>query len=149
MIKQSVNEIKWSSLLAMTRALVLCISNFWYGARKVTGTFEKRAPRLRCTGVKNIFLSKIGSGFGEPGYTCQSSPGPIYSFDQPFSETLVPEALRFSPTLGKSCIETTVGLKDDDPGKRSSVTLGRVKNCIWCPFKRIDMYYAPNIRDQL
>ena len=98
---------------------------------------------------KICFLSNIGSGFGEPGYTSQSSPGPIYSFYQPFSQTLLPEALRFSPTLRKSCRETTVGLKDDNPEKRSSVTLGRVKNCIWCPFKRIDMYYAPDIRNQL
>ena len=58
--------------------------------------------------MKNIFfLSKIGSGFGESGYTSQSSPVPIYSFDQPFSQTLVPEALRFSQP-------TTLGGREDN-----------------------------------
>ena len=67
MIKLSVNETKWSSLLARTGALILYISiwifdfgpvklpglsrnwplisgylNTWFGTRKVTGTFEKR-----------------------------------------------------------------------------------------------------------
>ena len=41
MIKLSVNETKWSSLLARTLAPILYIS---IRARKVTGTFEKRAP---------------------------------------------------------------------------------------------------------
>ena len=69
MIKLSVNETKWSSLLAGTRALILyiSISIFDFGARKVTGTFEKRAPGLK-KGVENDFFGlKIGSGFGEPG----------------------------------------------------------------------------------
>ena len=48
MTNLSVNETKRSSLLARTRALILYISNFdlnvCFRARKVTGTFEKRAP---------------------------------------------------------------------------------------------------------
>ena len=48
MINLSVNETKRSSLLAKTRAFILYISNFdlnvCFRARKVTGTFEKRAP---------------------------------------------------------------------------------------------------------
>ena len=45
MIKLSVNETKWSSLLARTRALILNISIwiFDFEARKVIGTLEKRA----------------------------------------------------------------------------------------------------------
>ena len=43
--------------------------NIWFRARKVTGTFEKRAPGQK-TGVENYtFWSEIGPGFGEPGGT--------------------------------------------------------------------------------
>ena len=46
MIKLSVNETKWSILLARTRALILFISIpiFDFGPKKVIGTFKKRAP---------------------------------------------------------------------------------------------------------
>ena len=43
MIKLSVNETEWSSLLARTGALIFYVS-IWFRARKVSGTFEKRAP---------------------------------------------------------------------------------------------------------
>ena len=41
MIKLSVNETKWSILLARTRALILFIS-IWFRTRKVIETLEKR-----------------------------------------------------------------------------------------------------------
>ena len=47
MMKLSVNETEWSSLLARTHVLILYISIwiFDFGPEKFTGTFEKRAPR--------------------------------------------------------------------------------------------------------
>ena len=46
MIKLSVNETKWSSLLASTRALIPYISIwiFDFGPKKFSETFEKLAP---------------------------------------------------------------------------------------------------------
>ena len=46
MIKLSVNETKWSILLARTGALIFFYFdlNIWFRARKVIGTLEKRAP---------------------------------------------------------------------------------------------------------
>ena len=41
-------------MLGKTRALILYILDFniWFSARKVTGTFEKRAPRLEILSVQ-------------------------------------------------------------------------------------------------
>ena len=44
-IKLSVNEIKWSSFVARTRAISLWILDF--GPEKITGGFEKWAPGTR------------------------------------------------------------------------------------------------------
>ena len=46
MIKLSVNETKWSILLARTRALILFISIpiFDFGPKKVIGTFQETGP---------------------------------------------------------------------------------------------------------
>ena len=67
MIKQSVNETKWSSLLARTRAFILYISipSIWLRARKLAGPFEKRAP-----GEGRVFLC--------PGWS-ENSAFPIFS----------------------------------------------------------------------
>ena len=49
MIKLSVNEAKWSSLLAKTLALTLYISIwiFDFGPEELPGLFEKRAPESK------------------------------------------------------------------------------------------------------
>ena len=72
MIKLSVNETKWSILLARTRALILFIFdlNIWFRARKVTGTFEKRAPGLSFLGITFIgyLFCFVGRNRGQEGH---------------------------------------------------------------------------------
>jgi len=78
---------------AISRARALILLDFdlnvSFRARKVTGTFEKRAPGLK-TGVENgILYSEIGSGFREPGGTLppripRSAPPPGYAAERDF-----------------------------------------------------------------
>ena len=81
MIKLWVNETKWSSLLARTRALILYILVwiFVFGPEKLPG-LSRDGPQVRkrvwISGHEvwkvwknDIFRSEIGSGFGEPGAT--------------------------------------------------------------------------------
>ena len=128
MIKLSVNETKWSSLLARTRALLLCISiwTFDFGPEKLPGRSRNgplvtkslkvglKVPELqKCQIVTKVPLSgyisapllqKFAMNVTKVPYQCYESSrnyeSPLFLLQKcPFSVTKVPVLLALSLSL--------------------------------------------------